>query len=82
MPTSTKDTTSFPYETVFGGGKYGSPRDGEWSWKMGDAGEDPVRPVGVAISPLDGALYVSSDNTAGLSSARSGCIYRIALLGK
>jgi glucose/arabinose dehydrogenase len=82
MPASTKDTTQFPYETVFGGGKYGSPRDGEWSWKMGDAGEDPVRPVGVAISPLDGALYVSSDSAAGLASAKNGSIYRIALLGK
>jgi len=41
-----------------------------------------VRPVGVAISPLDGALYVSSDNAAGPTSARNGSIYRIALLGK
>ena len=82
MPTSTKDATSFPYETVFGGGRYGAPRDGEWSWKLGDAGEDPVRPVGVAISPLDGALYVSSDNAAGPTSAKNGSIYRIALLGK
>jgi glucose/arabinose dehydrogenase len=82
MPTSTKDATVFAYETVFGGGKYGAPRDGEWSWKLGDAGEDPVRPVGVAISPLDGALYVSSDNTAGPTSAKNGSIYRIALLGK
>jgi glucose/arabinose dehydrogenase len=82
MPTSTKDATSFPYESVFGGGKYGAPRDGEWSWKLGDAGEDPVRPVSVAISPLDGALYVSSDNHAGPTSANNGSIYRIALLGK
>ncbi len=82
MPTSTKDATAFAYETVFGGGKYGAPRDGEWSWKLGDAGEDPVRPVGVAISPLDGALYVSSDNHAGPTSAKNGSIYRIALLGK
>lgn len=81
MPTSTKDATTFPYETVFGGGKYGAPRDGEWSWKLGDAGEDPVRPAGVAISPLDGALYVSSDNAGGPASAKSGSIYRIALLG-
>lgn len=82
MPISTKDGTSFPYETVFGGGKYGAPRDGEWSWKLGDAGEDPVRPVSVAISPRDGALYVSSDNHTGPTSANNGSIYRIALLGK
>jgi glucose/arabinose dehydrogenase len=82
MPTSTKDSTSFPYEVVFGGGKYGAPRDGEWSWKIGDAGEDPVRPVGVAISPVDGALFVSSDNSSGPTSAKNGSIYRIALLGK
>jgi hypothetical protein len=69
-------------ETVFGGGKYGAPRDGEWSWKLGDAGEDPVRPVGVAVSPIDGALYVSSDNAGGATTARRGSIYRIALLGK
>ena len=82
MPTSTKDATSFPYETVFGGGKYGAPRDGEWSWRLGDDGEDPVRPVGVAISPVDGALYVSSDNRSGPMSKRSGSIYRIALVGR
>lgn len=82
MPTSTRDATTFPYEVVFGGGKYGAPRDGEWTWKLGEAGEDPVRPVGVAISPIDGALYVSSDNAGGPMSARSGSIYRIALLGK
>jgi glucose/arabinose dehydrogenase len=83
MPTSTRDATSFPYETVFGGGKYGAPRDGEWAWKLGEAGEDPVRPVGVAISPTDGALYVSSDNrSGGPLSKKSGSIYRIALVGK
>lgn len=82
MPTSTSEATAFPYEVVFGGGKYGAPRDGEWAWKLGEAGEDPVRPVGVAISPVDGALYVSSDNAGGLTSAKSGAIYRIALLGR
>lgn len=82
MPTSTKDTTTMPYEVVFAGGKYGAPRDGEWSWKLGNAGEDPVRPVGVAISPVDGALYVASDNKGGPTSAKNGSIYRIALLGK
>jgi glucose/arabinose dehydrogenase len=88
--TSTKDATDLPHEVVFGGGKYGAPRDGVWSWKIGEAGEDPVTPVGVAVSPADGALYVSSDNAAeageagGLASGpvRSGSIYRIARLGK
>jgi hypothetical protein len=66
------------YEIVFGGGRYGAPREGEWSWRLGDAGEDPVRPVGAALSPLDGALYVSSDNGGG----PGGSIYRIAFLGR
>ena len=48
----------------------------------GSDGEYPVRPVGMAISPVDGALYVSSDNAPvymGTESARQGAIYRIAL---
>lgn len=75
MPTSTAERTEMPYEVVFGGGKNGAPVDGAWSWKTGDDGEDPVRPVSVAISPVDGALYVSSDNGNG----DDGAIYRIAL---
>lgn len=78
MPTSTAERTEMPYEVVFGGGKNGAPVDGAWSWKMGDDGEDPVRPVSVAISPVDGALYVSSDNGNG----DDGAIYRIALPGR
>jgi glucose/arabinose dehydrogenase len=60
------------------------PRDGTWSWSAGDLGESPVRPVGVAISPIDGALYVSSDNgTVPLQrksgSTAQGALYRIGL---
>ncbi|MDB4933997.1 MAG: L-sorbosone dehydrogenase [Labilithrix sp.] len=82
IPFDANGATRAEYETVFGGGKYRAARDGEWSWKLGDAGENPVRPVGVALSPIDGALYVSSDNAGGAPSASSGSIYRIALLGK
>ena len=84
MPRSDGLTTQFPYEVVFGGGRKGEPKDGEWSWKMGDIGEDPVRPVGVALSPVDGALYVSSDNNVFLDPAnkKEGAIYRIAAPGR
>lgn len=80
MPESTKDTTKFPYEIVFGGGRDGAHRDGAWSWKIGDASDDPVRPAGLAISPTDGALYVSSDD--GRGAGAGGAIYRIAILGR
>src|SRR5262249_35216943 len=60
MPTSDPNTTMFPYETVFGGGNMNGAQDGPWSWNDGTNGESP-RPVGVAISPIDGALYISSD---------------------
>ena len=46
-------------------------------------GETLVRPVGVAISPVDGALYVSSDNGRVVgqpqTSVPEGAIYRVAL---
>jgi glucose/arabinose dehydrogenase len=70
MPTSDQNTTTFPYETVFGGGNATGPKDGPWSWNDGTTGENP-RPVGVAISPIDGALYISSD--------ASGFVYRVGL---
>lgn len=85
MPTSTPTETHFPYEVAFGGGSAGQAKDGFWSWTAGGVGESVVRPVGVAISPLDGALYVSSDNRAvedqpGKKAGDSqGAIYRIAL---
>lgn len=84
MPSSTATQTSFPYEVVFGGGTAQGPRDGFWSWKSGDAGESVVRPVGLAISPIDGALYVSSDNARASDQSgnrggeSNGAIYRIA----
>jgi glucose/arabinose dehydrogenase len=84
MPSSTPTETHFPYEVVFGGGSQGQARDGFWSWTSGGVGESVVRPVGLAISPLDGALYVSSDNRAvedqpGKKAGESqGAIYRIA----
>ena len=80
MPKAGADGTTFPFTTVFGGGHAGQERDGIWHWARADWGENPVRPVGVAISPLDGALYVSSDNAGiagGPSAAEQGAIYRI-----
>ena len=84
MPTSTPEYTAYPYEVVFGGGRSGVARDGAWSWSVGDLGESPVRPVGVAISPVDGALYVSSDNGVvplkrSSGSTADGNLYRIGL---
>lgn len=83
MPTSTKTETRYPYEVLFGGGKAGAPKDGQWSWKGKHGGETMVRPVGLAVSPLDGALYVSSDNAPvglGLPLGRNeGALYRIAM---
>ncbi len=71
MPTSTASATTFPYEIVFGGGTASAPRDGRWSWAAtGGAGEE-VRPAGVTVSPIDGALYVASD--------AGGGIYRIGM---
>ncbi len=85
MPTSTAQATTYPYEVVFGGGSNGEAHDGAWSWSQGELGESPVRPVGVAISPVDGALYVSSDNgTVPLKrssgSSAQGNLYRIGAL--
>ena len=83
MATSTVTSTSFPYEVVFGGGSKGVARDGAWGWRVGDDGEDVVRPVGVAVSPIDGALYVASDNgkvaLTKLGKSEDGNLYRIAL---
>lgn len=70
MPTSTETTTTFPYEIVFGGGNASAPKDGAWSWSADGEGEGP-RPAGVAISPVDGALYIASD--------QSGLVYRVGL---
>ena len=70
MPVSTSTTTTFPYETVLGGGNAGGPTDGAWVWSSSAGGEGP-RPAGVAISPIDGALYVASD--------AGGYIYRVGI---
>lgn len=77
MPQTDADPNDFPFTVIFGGGSVDAPADGSWQWNNGDAGEDPVRPVGVAISPLDGALYVSSDNGAFGGAEPSGVLYRI-----
>jgi hypothetical protein len=60
MPSSTETDTTFPYEVVFGGGTSAGPQDGAWSWQS-DSYTDAPRPAGVAISPIDGSLYVTCD---------------------
>jgi glucose/arabinose dehydrogenase len=68
MPTSTMTDTTFPYEVVLGGGNATAAADGAWSWTSGDYSDQP-RFAGVAISPVDGALYATSDS--------GGLIYRV-----
>jgi glucose/arabinose dehydrogenase len=80
MPAVTPESTLFPHEVIFGG----AVGDGLWGWASGASGEYPVRPVGIAISPVDGALYVSSDNASiyqGTDTEEQGALYRIALTG-
>jgi glucose/arabinose dehydrogenase len=82
MPVANVDETDFPFTVVFGGGHGSSHDDGIWGWSAEGTGEDPVRPVGVAVSPVDGALYVSSDNgmvVGGATPPMQGAIYRIGL---
>jgi glucose/arabinose dehydrogenase len=71
MPATAQTPPVYPYTVVFGGGSSAGHVDGEWSWSAGDQGEDPVRPVGVAVSPIDGALYISSDG--------GGALYRVGV---
>jgi len=82
LPTATATAVTYPHKVIFGGGTTSAHRDGVWSWSDGGRGETRVRPVGVAISPLDGALFVSSDNgrIVGVpsTSVPNGAIYRIA----
>jgi len=82
QPDAAQTATRFPFSVVFGGGTRNTPRNGSWGWNSGSAGEDPVRPVGVAVSPIDAALYVSSDNAGVLGTGTTprlqGSIYRIA----
>lgn len=67
-PTSTLTETTFPYETILGGGDATSPKDGPWSWADSSHADDP-RFAGVAVSPIDGALYASTDT--------GGYVYRV-----
>jgi glucose/arabinose dehydrogenase len=69
MPATDGEDPTFPYRVVFSGSAARGAAGGAWGWASGDAGEDVVRPVGVAVSPRDGALYVSSDG--------GGVLYRI-----
>jgi glucose/arabinose dehydrogenase len=70
-PTSDATTTTFPYEVIFGGADdAGKPQDGSWQWASSD-GNDSPRPTGVAISPIDGSLYIASDN--------NGTLYRVGV---
>jgi glucose/arabinose dehydrogenase len=70
MPTANGAGVTFPYEVVFGGVSGGNPKDGPWTWSTANAGESP-RPTGVAVSPIDGALYIASD--------KSGNLYRLGI---
>jgi glucose/arabinose dehydrogenase len=81
QPTADASGASFPFMTVFGGGTAAGEQDGIWGWSSGGWGESPVRPVSVAISPVDGALYVSSDdgNIGKTSESKQGMIYRIKM---
>jgi glucose/arabinose dehydrogenase len=69
MPTSTEATTTFPYEVVLGGGTDAAPEDGAWS--VSETTNMTFRPAGLAISPIDGALYISGDD--------EGQLYRLGL---
>jgi glucose/arabinose dehydrogenase len=71
MPRSTANPPSYPFTVVFGGGSSSGHVDGKWGWRAAGGGEANVRPVGVAVSPIDGALYVSSD--------AEGVLYRIGV---
>ena len=71
MPETTQAPPVFPYTVVLSGGDAAAPVDGEWGWRSGGSGEEQVRPVGVAVSPVDGALYISSDS--------GGVLYRVGV---
>lgn len=70
MPTSTATETTFPHDVVLGRVKDGKHEDGAWSWSDDTYSDDP-RPAGVAISPVDGALYIATDS--------GGYVYRVSL---
>jgi glucose/arabinose dehydrogenase len=60
VPKDIDGSTSFPFEIVLSG-----PQDGDWTWTNGTASESP-RFVGLAIGPIDGALYATSDQAGGI----------------
>jgi len=68
LPTNSGTTTTFPHDVVLSRGSASGSQDGTWNVS---GGETNVRPVGVAISPVDGALYISSDS--------DGYVYRVGL---
>ena len=68
LPTNSGSTTTFPHEVVLSRRQRQRSQDGTWNVS---GGETNVRPVGVAISPVDGALYISSDS--------GGYVYRVGL---
>jgi glucose/arabinose dehydrogenase len=71
MPTSTTTATTFPYETVFGGGNAAAATDGPWAWSADPYADGEVRPSGVAVGTVDGALYIAAD--------AGGKIYRVGV---
>jgi len=71
MPRSDQNPPVYPYTVVLGGGSSAGHVDGQWGWSSGERGEERVRPVGIAVSPVDGALYISSDG--------SGVLYRVGV---
>ncbi len=66
LPTNGGGATTFTFDVVFGktGDKVANSTE---TWNDGQQ----VRPVGIAVSPMDGALYISSDT--------NGRIYRVGL---
>ena len=70
MPVSTATTTTFPYEVILGGGDATGAKDGPWTWAEKGYTDAP-RFAGVAISPIDGALYATTDG--------SGYLYRLGI---
>jgi glucose/arabinose dehydrogenase len=60
--------SKFPYEVVFGSKTQGFLEQESWSWRN-PTGTDSPRPSGVAISPIDGALYIATDSP--------GALYRV-----
>ena len=63
-----------------------APETASGGGQSNGVGEPVVRPVGIAVSPVDGALYVASDDQAVAdqpgklgAGVGEGAIYRIGL---